>query len=254
MRLRKPIVICLVIVLLLGEVSSPFLVSWAKSELAVKRFLDNPTTPLSESQEKCIYRYVECAFRRPIWYLPLGSGISRARQADLVNAAITRMAWNGRGFILERMMDAWYLGEAFPTLPSVLPTAVNDSIKKGDVGASSLLIVLLSCRANPNPMLLSLDIDLALSSEDNRVVGAICQESLEVLFEHRTACLRMLNNSAVVTGCKQILLERIADAQSGAKWFAGEEALLETLRLSGDDDMRKTLEKIQRQLREVHTG
>jgi len=239
---RKRYVAILILAVLLAMVSWPTS-SWLLTERTIRKLLAEPICSLSEKESKRVTKYMKGS----TWYQRLGSKISRDRQAKLVEAAVERTAKgidDGLAMIFVATAQ-WQASGAFPNLPE----AVNDAIVAGKPHTVDMLCTVGAEKEGKiDPYI---DVEFIMRSSNDHYVVAMCSRvlTLERLYDDRQACLDMLRREDIPVACKRMLLAKIAGYYAGAKWFAGEEELLQHLQ-SNDRDIGLNIEKIREQIKD----
>ena len=157
--------------------------SWLLTDMAVRAFIANSQRIPSDADGWRIWRYIE---GEP-WYRPPGIAISASRQADMVRAAIEETAFIGHPCDIIPISMAWRRHHMFPTFPE----AISQAMKERKPHVAEMLDALWGSRGEyvVEPYV---NVEDALSLESDTACAACFWLSLDTLYEHRPACLRML--------------------------------------------------------------
>ena len=178
------------------------------TEMVVRRYLEDPTRPVPYDEMTALLAYIgDC------WpYRFAGAGISKEREAALVEAGMETVIVNGDPQVLTAVTVKWMMDGSF----SQLPTAVNDKIIEGKPGVSAVICTVGAERGTLDPYI---DVDyVMLRCRDERVIVACCAVlAEETLSRHRESCMKMLERRDLSEMPKRAMMERMERGPAGGQ-------------------------------------
>ncbi len=228
---RRGRLIALALLLLL--ILSPIVVvgwSWAKTELAVRAFIDDPTTPLEEETVSRLYSYISGDW----YYCPPGIGLSAKRKVELMGALIASAA----------VPEAYY---AESHAAALMVSARADEDGSFETMAVAINEALLADRPNVYMVLVGsavflgaldpyIDVGFVMTQakQDESILGCVIVLTMDTLFENKDACFAMLNRPDVRMRFKLVLLRQIRQFPAEVdRWFGGEAEMAEWIAAHG---------------------
>lgn len=240
MTRRRQCIVALALLVVAVGIGLP-LWAWTCTELTVRRVLQNPTASLTKKELESISGYISGDFWHRAPLLP----ISKRRQEELVKVAVVRTIEVPAPYILMCIRERWDPQGSYAGFGK----AVGRAILKGGPNAAYLLTCAEASGAPKLDPYVDVGHVMLVSGDENLVNACVHLLQMETLYEHRQACLGMLERPDLPpVYCKLTLLKRIRSCGAGAAWFADRMGTLVFLKGLGDARVNQVVSDLEKQI------